>query len=96
MKIYDIINNQYAVCYCDNGCFVQDISRDDAEYKTIEIRRTLTMDDLKQMAQNDDCSVYDVIASNSDNAEEIGIVTEYAAENEDGEKFSIFVVDIWD
>lgn len=96
MKIYDVINNQYAVYYCDNGCFVQDISRDETDFRAIEYRQTITMGGLKKMQDDDGCSVYEVIASHSGCADQIDSVKEYTAKTEDGEEFIVYTVDTWD
>lgn len=96
MKIYDMFKNQFAVYYCDNGCFVQDISRDETDFRAIEYRQTITMDSLKKMQEDDDCSVYEVIASHSGCADQIDSVKEYTAKTEDGEEFIIYTVDTWD
>lgn len=96
MKIYDMFKNQFAVYYCEHGCFSEDISRDETDFRSITLRRVLSMEGLKKMQEEEERSVYDVIAYHSDDIDQINKVSEYEAITEDGEEFFIYIVDGWD
>lgn len=48
------------------------------------------------MEEEDDCSVYEVIAYHSDDIDIIDKVSEYVAITADGEEFYVYIVDSWD
>lgn len=96
MKIYDKFKNQWAVYSCENGCWSEDISRDETDYLSITFLRVMTMDDLKKMQEEEDRSVYDVIAHHSDEIDLINEVSEYKAISGSGEEFCVYIVDSWD
>ena len=96
MKIYNKFGNQLAVYSCENGCWAEDISRDETDFLSITFIRNMTMDDLKKMQDEEGLSVYDVIAHHSDDIDLINEVSEYKATSGAGEEFYVYIVDSWD
>lgn len=94
MKLYDFIpDHNYAVLCSEYNCSQIDVTREDEEYKTITLNRTLNLDELKA----DDLSVvYDAIRyADGDDADNIEFVAEYRAVTSGGETVDIYVPDLW-
>lgn len=83
-KIYNVINEQYAVYDCDNNCFVNDVSRDDDDYISVVFSRSLKIDEIpdyvSELIRNEDCY-----------ADMDGSVDVYEAVLDSGESFKVYV-----
>ena len=83
-KIYDVINEQFAVYDCDNNCFVEDVSRDDDDYISVVFSRSLKIDEIpdyvSELIRNEDCC-----------ADMDGNVDVYEAVLDSGESFKVYV-----
>lgn len=83
-KIYDVINEQFAVYDCDNNCFVNDVSRDDDDYISVVFSRSLKIDEIpdyvSELIRNEDCY-----------ADMDGSVDVYEAVLDSGESFNVYV-----
>ena len=83
-KIYDVINEQFAVYDCDNDCFVNDVSRDDDDYISVVFSHTSKFEEIPDY-------VSDVIRYADSYADMDGCVDVYEAVLDSGESFKVYV-----